>query len=109
MKARRSSDKAGRHPGRRDHQQHADHEQQAAAEKAPEREVDRKRSAAMAAGAGRLIGAAARAALPAARAPPGNRPGISPAFCQPAMPSLQTSVSGLTVPRAIKSRNWASG
>ena len=25
--------------------------------------------------------------------PPENRPGISPALCQPAMPSLQTSVS----------------
>ena len=31
--------------------------------------------------------------------PPGTRPGISPARCQPDIPSVQTSVSALTVPR----------
>jgi hypothetical protein len=40
---------------------------------------------------------------------PASRPGISPAFCQPAMPSLQTSVSAVTVPLAMNSRSWASG
>src|SRR5579863_5174451 len=33
------------------------------------------------------------------------RPGISPAFCQPAMPSVQTRVSARTVPLATNSRN----
>src|SRR5260370_1616587 len=40
---------------------------------------------------------------------PENRPGISPAFCQPAMPSLQTSVSAVIVPAAMNSCNRASG
>ena len=30
--------------------------------------------------------------------PPDIKPGISPALCQPVMPSLQTSVSGVTDP-----------
>jgi hypothetical protein len=38
-----------------------------------------------------------------------SKPGISPAFCQPAIPSVQISISGVTIPRATKSRNWASG
>ncbi len=37
--------------------------------------------------------------------PPGARPGISPARCQFAMPSVQTSVSAVMVPRAINSRS----
>jgi hypothetical protein len=36
---------------------------------------------------------------------PESRPGISPAFCQPAMPSVQTSVSAVTVPLAMNSRS----
>jgi len=34
-----------------------------------------------------------------------SRPGISPAFCQPAMPSVQISVSARIMPLAMKSRN----
>lgn len=34
-----------------------------------------------------------------------SRPGISPAFCQPDMPSVQMSVSARMMPRAMRSRN----
>src|SRR5882762_9666649 len=34
---------------------------------------------------------------------PESRPGIFPAFCQPAMPSVQTSVSAVTIPLAMNS------
>ena len=38
-----------------------------------------------------------------------KRPGTSPPFCQLAMPSVQTSVSMVTVPLVISWRNCGSG
>jgi hypothetical protein len=37
------------------------------------------------------------------------KPGISPALCQAAMPSVQTSVSASILPLAMNARSWASG